>query len=198
METPSYIKSLLKPNGSKPQGRKVWSVDLETVWLPFFTATNTTGDTQITPDALGAPIRLAYNQDGSVKFSKSGRPVTTVAKELALNVRLVRENFTAGLQAYANAVITENSEGYRAMVEMARKAGNPIIANDRRKLDDALLRQMEEAINEASATSSGQASSGSSLDSVRDKSERAEAQEGEGDIPTRSGKGKKEKVAVTA
>src|SRR3990172_124444 len=35
METPSYIKSLLIPNGKKPAGRKVWSIDLETVWLPF-------------------------------------------------------------------------------------------------------------------------------------------------------------------
>ena len=41
MNTPNYIKSLLAPNTKKPQGRKVWSIDLETVWLPFFTATNT-------------------------------------------------------------------------------------------------------------------------------------------------------------
>ena len=67
METPNYIKALLIPNGHKPKGRKVWSIDLETVWLPFYTATNTMGETHIAPDALGAPLRLAYDADGSVQ-----------------------------------------------------------------------------------------------------------------------------------
>ena len=151
METPSYIKSLLIPNGKKPAGRKVWSIDLETVWLPFFTATNTMGDTRIAPDALGAPLRLAYAPDGSVKFSKSGRPVIAVSKEIAQNVRLVRENFVAGLQDYANAVVTENPDGYKAMVEMAGKAGQPILTTDRRNLDKAMAERMEEAIAEAEA-----------------------------------------------
>ena len=73
METPTYIKALLTNNTKKAQqARRVWSIDLETVWLPFFTATNTMGDTTVPADALGAPIRLAYNQDGTVKFSKGG------------------------------------------------------------------------------------------------------------------------------
>ncbi|MDP3062489.1 MAG: hypothetical protein Q8O40_04650 [Chloroflexota bacterium] len=42
MEIPSYIAALLQPQPSKPTGRKVWSIDLETVWLPFLTATNVT------------------------------------------------------------------------------------------------------------------------------------------------------------
>ena len=83
METPDYIKALLRPNGRKPAGRRVWSIDLETVWLPFFTATNTMGDTAIPHEALGAPLRLAYNADGTVKFSQTGRPVIKVAKEIA-------------------------------------------------------------------------------------------------------------------
>ena len=40
MEIPSYIAALLQPQPSKPSGRKVWSIDLETVWLPFLTATS--------------------------------------------------------------------------------------------------------------------------------------------------------------
>ena len=145
METPSYIKSLLMPNGKKPRGRKVWSIDLETVWLPFFTATNVMGDTHISPDALGAPLRLAYDADGSVRFSKTGRPITKVAKDLADNVRMVRENFTAGLQSYANAVITERPDEYKAQVEVSSQAGEPIIANDRANLDKAIALAMEKA-----------------------------------------------------
>ena len=149
METPSYIKNLLMPNGKKPAGRKVWSIDLETVWLPFFMATNTVGDTHLPPDALGAPLRLAYNPDGSVRFSKSGRPITKVAKDLADTVRMVRENFSAGLQSYAQQVITENPDGYKAQVEVAREAGEPIIANDRANLDKAIAKAVEQSLAEA-------------------------------------------------
>jgi hypothetical protein len=145
VETPSYIKALLIPNGKKPAGRKVWSIDLETVWLPFFTATNIVGDTRIPAEALGAPLRLAYDADGAVKFSKTGRPITKVVKEIGDSVRMVRDNFTAGLLAYANGVITDNSEGYKAQVEMARKAGEPILSKDRENLQQAMLKAMEAA-----------------------------------------------------
>ncbi len=70
--TPNYIQSLLKPTAKRPQGRKVWSIDLEAVWLPFFTATNVMGDSQLPGEALGAPIRLAYGEDGATCY-KSGK-----------------------------------------------------------------------------------------------------------------------------
>ena len=133
-ESPSYIKALLRPNGSKPQGRRVWSIDLEAVWLPFFTATNTMGDTAISPEALGAPLRLAYNQDGSPKFGKTGRPVVRVVKDLADHVRLIRENFVAGLAAYANGIVAECPDGYKAQVLAAQEAGRPIMEHDRAAL----------------------------------------------------------------
>ena len=149
-KTPQYIKALLKPNGTKPAGRRVWSIDLESVWLPFFTATNTMGDTAIPHEALGAPLRLAYNGDGSVKFSKSGRPVIKVAKDVQDNVRMVRENFVASLQAYAHGVAKENPEGYKAEVEASAKAGLPIVERDKEALEAAIGLQAE-AIAEARA-----------------------------------------------
>ena len=150
MDTPNYIKALLLPtNGNKPRARRVWGIDLETIWLPFFTATNTMGDTAIPADAMGAPLRLGYNADGSVKFSKTGRPVTKVVKDIADSVRLVKDNFTAGLLAYANGVITDNPDGYKAQIEMAREAGEPIIAKDRANLDKAIANAMVEAVAEA-------------------------------------------------
>ena len=151
METPNYIKSLLMPNGRKPVGRKAWSIDLETVWLPFFTATNTVGDTHLPPDALGAPLRLAYDADGSVRFSKTGRPITKVAKDLADTIRMVRQNFSAGLLGYTEQVIAKDKAGYKAQVELARKAGEPIVARDRANLDKAIAKAMEEAVAKAEA-----------------------------------------------
>ena len=152
MQTPNHIRALLAPDGNKkPTGKRLWSIDLETVWLPFFIATNTMGDTQLPHEALGAPIRLAIASDGSVKFGKSGRPMTKVAKELAEAVRLVRINFTASLQNYAGQVLRANPDGYKAEVESARVAGEPIIADDKAKLDDAIAKQMEQVLAQAEA-----------------------------------------------
>ena len=150
METPNYIKTLLIPNnGNKPRARRVWGIDLELVWLPFFLATNTMGDTAIPADALGAPLRLGYNADGSVKFSKTGRPITKVARDIADSVRLVKDNFTAGLLSYAKGVITDNPDGYKAQVGSAKVAGEPIQTKDRANLDKAVAEQMAEAVAEA-------------------------------------------------
>jgi len=149
MDTPNYIRSLLIPNGKKPTSRRVWGIDLELVWLPFLTATNAQGDTAIPADALGAPLRLGYNADGSVKFSKTGRPVTKVVKDIADSVRLVKDNFTAGLLAYAEGVISDNPDGFRTQLETARIAGEPIQTRDRANLDKAIAEQLAIAVAEA-------------------------------------------------
>ena len=148
-ETPNYIKNLLKPTANKATSRKVWSIDLETVWLPFFTATNAMGDTAIPSESIGAPLRLAYNQDGSVKFSKSGKPVIKVAKDISESVKLVRENFVAGLQNYAHTVFNEHGEAYKAQVTKAIEAGKPIQQHDKEKLDEAMEKLVQQAIDEA-------------------------------------------------
>ena len=138
MESPQYIKALLKPNGNKPQGRRVWSIDLESVWLPFFTATNTTGDTALSAEALGAPLRLAYAPDGTPKFGKTGRPVVRVVKDVADHVRLIRENFVASLAAYSHGVAKESPDGYKAQVLAAQAAGRPIVDHDKAALIAAI------------------------------------------------------------
>ena len=148
-ETPNYIKSLLLPSTKSPRGRRVWSIDLETVWLPFLTATNTMGDTAIPADALGCPIRLAFDKDGSVKFSKSGRPVSRVAKPISNSVTLIRQNFVANLQQYAEQVATDKQKDYAKQIEMATIAGKPIIAHDKAELDKAIQLQLEEAMRQA-------------------------------------------------
>jgi len=150
-DTPTYIKSLLTPNGKKPAGRRVWSLDLETIWLPFFMATTLQGDTAIPIDALGAPLRLAYNQDGSVKFSRTGRPVIKVVKPIADSVKLVRENFAANLMAYSFEVAQSNPKGFEALQRNAVKAGKPINTADRENLQRAIAEAQAKAMAEATA-----------------------------------------------
>jgi len=152
MSAPTYIKNLLRPNGQKPTGRKVWSIDLETVWLPFFTATNTEGITLIPNESLGAPLRLAYESDGSVKFnSKTGKPVIKVVKDVSDQVRLVRENFVAGLQQYVTSVQSKESEAYKNQVKLNIEAGTPIRERDREALDTAIAEMVERAMAEREA-----------------------------------------------
>jgi hypothetical protein len=82
-QTPGYIKALLAPTGSSRTLRRAWSIDVESVWVPFFTATNVMGETDLADDVLGAPIRLAKDKDGEVRFTQSGRPVMRVHKDLS-------------------------------------------------------------------------------------------------------------------
>jgi len=96
------------------------------------------GDTAIPSDALGCPLRLAYDKAGAVRFSQAGRPVIRVAKEISDNVRLVRDNFTANLINYAGEVMNQNTEAYKTQVELAHKAGEPIYQHDRVELSEAL------------------------------------------------------------
>ena len=156
-ETPQYITSLFKPTAKRQSARKVWSIDLETVWLPFFTASNTMGVTHIPNEAIGCPLRLGYNGDGSVKFSKAGRPIIRVATEISQSVTLVRENFVAGLQSYTQTVRTESEEAYNATVKACIEAGKPISDNDKVNLEEAMATMVEEAIAEAEAKSNPKA-----------------------------------------
>ena len=139
----------MTPRTKQPQGRKVWSIDLQTVWLPFFTATNAMGDTAIPSAALGCPLRLGYDKAGAVRFTPVGRPVIRVAKEISDGVRVVRDNVTANLLSYAGEVQTEHAEEYNAQLQAAVKAGEPIFQHDKAELDKAttLTRAEAEAIS---------------------------------------------------
>ena len=151
METPDSIKYLLAPNGNKPTGKRIWSLDLETIWLPFFTASNLQGGMAIPLEALGAPLRLGYDQDGSVKFSKAGKPVIKVAKPIADSVQMMRANFAAHLIGHAASVAQDNPKGFEALQRRAIKAGQPIITADKANLDKAIAEAMEREIAETEA-----------------------------------------------
>jgi hypothetical protein len=150
-KSPNYIKTLLMPSTKQQMGRRVWSIDLESVWLPFFTATNTMKDTAIPADALGCPIRLAYAKDGSVKFGRNGRPTTRVAKPISQNVSLVRENFVATLKDYAEQVASDHQEDYALQIQLAQEAGKPIAEHDQEEVSKAIQLQIEQAVAQANA-----------------------------------------------
>ncbi len=153
--TPNYIKALLMPNAPKAVDRKSWSISVQNVLVPFFTATNATGDTQLSSETLGAPIRLSHDKDGSIKMSKSGRPVTRLCKELSDNVRLMRDNFIAGLVGHTTMVQNEHAEAYNHQVDMAKIAGEAIITRENGEIADAQARAVELATEHLRQTNKG-------------------------------------------
>ena len=68
-------------------------IDLNTVLIPFFKTINTLKITNIPQVVLDNPLELVYNRDKSVKFSRNGRPVIKVNKELSKNAKLVSQYF---------------------------------------------------------------------------------------------------------
>ena len=154
-KSPSFISALVSPGPGSNSGKKSWSIDVESVWVPFFTATNAMGDTNISHETLGAPIRLGLQKDGTVRFTQTGRPSMRVAPELSTQIRVVRENFVASLQSYTGTVIEEHTDAYRAQVERNQHSGTPLLAQDAKLLQeelDRLERVAEEAALEATAS----------------------------------------------
>jgi len=161
MKTPSYIKSLLQQgNGKKGPSRKVWSIDLETTWVPFFTATNVMAETSVPSDELGAPLRLVKAKDGTVKFTQSGRPSMRIAPVLNGHIRMVRENVTASLQAFAGKVMEERKDDYKAEVEKAQKAAIPVHEAQEKAIADAIAQAVaampQSVVEQAEAIAEGQ------------------------------------------
>lgn len=139
----SFIEVLLAPRGTEARDRKVWGIGLETVLVPFLTATNAENKTAIPYEALGAPLRLQYNDDGTPKYSeKSGKPVIRVAKPISEQVRLMRENYVGYLQAHTAMVAKNNADRFNQERRLSLEAGKPILEADKGAVDryDADLR----------------------------------------------------------
>ena len=147
-KSPSFISALVTPGPGAASGKKSWSVDVESVWVPFFTATNAQGDTNVSPETLGAPIRLAVDKAGVVRFSANGRPSMRIVPELTQQIRVVRENFIASLMNYTGTVIEENGDAYKAQVERNQAAATPLLEQDSKMLQEELDRKAARAAEE--------------------------------------------------
>jgi hypothetical protein len=147
--TPAYIKNLLLPTAKTQSERKVWSMGLETVIVPFLTATNTMGDTAIPHDALGAPLRLARDKDNSIRFNSGGKPVIRVAKPISDAVTSIRENFVATLKDYTQNVVESRPDDYALTVESSIQAAKPIKQQEQDDLDKAVKLKLEQDITDA-------------------------------------------------
>jgi hypothetical protein len=154
--TSDFITALLAPSKGTKGSRRAWGIDVETVWVPFFTATNVTKQTQIDDDVLGAPIRLAKTRDGEVRFDANGRPRMRVAPELNAQITLVKENFVSGLLAHVGTVIEESPDAYRDRVAAQQLAGEAVLKQQSDDVAVAAEKLRLEAEAEAKAAAAEQ------------------------------------------
>ncbi len=138
------LSGATRKSSTSVKERKVWSIGLSTVLIPFFTAQNAVGFGQVPHDALGAPLRLARDKDtGEVRFAKNGKPIWRVAPAISEAVKLQREDMIAGMVTFASNVAEADSAAYAAEVSANLKAGQPIIERDKQNEAEAIAKAVK-------------------------------------------------------
>jgi hypothetical protein len=152
-ELSAHFGAMLAPS-TKAISRKAWGLDVETFWVPVFTAAKVMGYAQDLPDeSLGAPIRLAYDKDGSVKFSQTtGLPTFKVDPRVTEKVKLAMENYSSANLQHVGVVAQERKTAYQAQVKRQQDAGRPFI-----EADDAAQVEAVRLMHEAAAAALAEA-----------------------------------------
>lgn len=143
------FSAIIAPPVARSMSRKAWSIDLNTVWVPWFTAHKTIGSAgteDISNAALGAPIVLARDKSGTPRVTATGKLTYKVNPELNAAVRRQMANYVAALQEETKAIVEEAPKAYAAQVVRQQEAGDTII-----KLDAATVEAFEAALAEAQA-----------------------------------------------
>jgi hypothetical protein len=175
----AFMASVLAPTGRSKAGKKAWSIDVETTWVPFFTAGRVLKDKKGRPlcdlpdDVLGAPIRLAVDKQGAVKFGANGRPVTRLAAELKEQIDIARDNYIVSLQALTAVAMEESPEEYREVVARQQAAAVPVFEREAEMVAEAERMQLisEAAARAAEAAAAAFAERHSQTEPVQDQVE---------------------------
>jgi hypothetical protein len=144
---------LFKPVEKKSQDRKVWGIGLSVYWLPFFTASNAAGETNLPPDVLGAPLRVRRDKNtNEPRIGSNGRPSFMVAEPLRLQIQKAQDNVIATLVDYTREKQELHPAEYASQVQMAAEAGAPIMVKDVADINDAFAKLAEhEAVDQGAA-----------------------------------------------
>ena len=144
------IHSLMKQSPDKAKDRSVWGLPLNGLWIPFFMATNTVGESNIDSGSLGCPLRLSVDKDGVPKLKDDGSARYQVDKTISKAVKGVKDNIAFGLMAFTATVQKTHAEEYKAQVEAAQKAGDEIREHEETTLG-AYLAELEAVAQQAAA-----------------------------------------------
>lgn len=117
MLTVNDVKVMVTPRHKPVSEKRAWSIGVQSVWVPFYMATNAAGLTEIDPESLAHPVEIAYGKDGLPRFTEDGRPVMRVNKTLSGQVRTARENYEAQLREFVHNIQGEMPDAFKAQVD---------------------------------------------------------------------------------
>lgn len=155
----------------KPVEKKVWSIGLETVLIPYLTASNAIGATCIDGDVLGCPVRIARNADGTPKLNKSGKLVTSVHKDIRVQVANMREAYIAQLRNATKFVQSTETEAYNNQVKIANRMGAEALQSEK-----DLIAKHETIKAEAKATAEAETKATAEAEATAEAKATAEAE----------------------
>jgi len=145
---PLSISSLVRQGPAPRSSKKLWGGDVETQWVPFFSATNVLGDTAISDTSMGAPIITPIGEDGVPKFNRNGEPVRQVQTEIRRAVSSVQASFFAGLAQFAGEVQRLNQREYVEAVKRYQNAGTLVKEAEDAAIEEELDRRRAAALAE--------------------------------------------------
>lgn len=125
MLTIQDVKAMVTPRHKPVSEKRAWSIAVESVWVPFYMATNTAGLTEIGSEALAHPVEIAYGKDGLPRFTDDGRPIMRVNKTLASQVRTARDNYENQLRDFTRNIQAEMPDAFKAQLDRIVTALSP-------------------------------------------------------------------------
>ncbi|MFA5385037.1 MAG: hypothetical protein WC364_10310 [Eubacteriales bacterium] len=173
--------TIIEINGTstkKAAEKKIWSIGLETVLLPYLTASNAVGATCIDGDVLGCPVRIARNTDGTPKLNKSGKLVTSVHKEIRAQVANMRDAYIAQLRNATRFVQSTETEAYNNQVKIANRMGAEALQAEKDLIakHEATLKALAEATAKAEAEATAKAEAEATAKAEAEATAKDEAQ----------------------
>ena len=130
MLTINDVKSMVTPRHKPVSEKRAWSIGVQSVWVPFYMATNAAGLTEVDSHSLAHPVEIAYGKDGLPRFTEDGRPVMRINKALAGQVRTARENYEGQLREFVRNIQAEMPDAFKAQVESIVSVLTPAPAPD--------------------------------------------------------------------
>ncbi len=134
------IDQLLKPPKTIIKDRNVKGFALHGLWIPFLKSAVVTGEANISPAAMGAPLRDKYNKDGTPKLNEKGERVRIVEKEeIYPAIKGVMDNFAFALTQHAQVVQKTRPAEWKSLEDSCQKAGDKVREHEDNTLASYLL-----------------------------------------------------------
>ena len=127
---PDYLVARATKASARFADRKVNSMSLQKTWLDHVRMTNHMRISNVPAVEIGHPIRVRYNDDGSVKLKANGEPATELQPALKREIKDTADAMEFTMRQNAKRHFLENQEDYRAMLKLEAELTAPIVVQE--------------------------------------------------------------------